>query len=311
MKRILSLVILTIITVNSFGQTLYQNDLYGFNCKVPADWTVYAEMKHDKINQNSIIDWGLPKVYSLLEKTKIENAVSITAYKRKEINSIENLINFEFNRMKNNLIEKIKLEGTKNTTYNVLTKIDGFTYKTQLIFLFENNIGYILNFTATQGTFDININKFIEFEKGITFFRPTNEEVMTTAKFPFQTKGLYVARTKQIKTENLQMEIYTYLRFYEDGKIITQSVNTLNPTSVSKWLLKENKRYERIGVVNCNDNNCVFEVTNKDLDDSKIEGVKTDKYTCKITDNNKILIAVSIDNGETENFWFDFYKIEN
>lgn len=311
MIRILSIIILIHISFNSFGQTLYQNELYGYSCKVPTDWTVYSEMKNDKINQNSIIDWGLPKVYSELEKTKIENAVTITAYKRNELNSIEKLITLEFNRMKNYLIEKSKLERTKNITYNVLTKINGLIYKSQLTFFFENNIGYILNFTATQGTFDININKFIEFQKGITFFTPTNEIVTTTDNFPFKTNGLYVAKTKEIKTENLQMEIYTYLRFYEDGKIITQSVNTLDPTSVSKWLLKETKRCERIGNVNCKGNNCVFEVTNKDLDDSKIEGIKTDKYACKIMDNNKILIEVSFDNGETENFWFDFYKIEN
>lgn len=311
MKRILTIVILLIISNNCFGQTLYENQQYGYSCKVPTDWTVYSEMKNDKINQNSIIDWGLPKVYSQLEKTEIENAVTITAYKRNELNSIEKLITLEFNRMKNNLIEKSKVEGTKNITYNVLTKINGLIYKSQLTFVFENNIGYILNFTATKGTFDININKFIEFQKGISFFIPTNEIVTKTENFPFKTNGLYVAKKKEIKTENLQMEIYTYLRIYEDGKIITQSVNTLDPTSVSKWLLKETKRYERIGNVNCNGNNCTFEVTNKDLEDSKIEGVKTDKYSCKIMDNNKILIEVSFDNGDTEIFWFDFYKINN
>lgn len=311
MKRILSVTILILISITSFGQNLYQNELYGFSCKVPTDWSIYSEMKNDKINQNSIIDWGLPKVYSELEKTTIENAVTITAYKRSEINSIEKLITLEFKRMKNNLIEKNIVEGTKNITYNVLTKINGLFYKSQIVFIFENNIGYILNFTATKGTFDININKFLDFQKEITFNIPTNEIIGEVSKYPFNTNGLYVAKTKEIKTENLQMEIYTYIRFYEDGKVITQSVNALDPKSVSKWLLKETKRYERIGDVNCKGNNCEFEVSNKDLEDSKIEGVLTDRYLCKIMDNNKILIDVSLNKNKTESYWFDFYKIEN
>lgn len=311
MKQILQLIILTLISINSIAQTLYQNEFFGFSCKVPTDWTIYSEMKNDKVNHNSIIDWGLPKVYSELEKTNIENAVTITAYKRSEINSIEKLIEYEFDRIKNNLVEKNKVEGTKNITYNVLTKINGLIYKSQLTFIFENNIGYILNFTATKGTFDINIKKFLEFQNGITFYKPTTETVNATNKFPFNTNGLYVSKTKDIKTANFHMEIYTYIRFYEDGKIITQSVNTFDPKSVSKWFLKESKKYERIGDVNCNGNDCQFKVTNKDLDDSKIEGVKTDTYFCKIMDNNKILIDISFDNNKTESFWFDFYKIEN
>jgi hypothetical protein len=268
-------------------------------------------MKNDKINRKSIIDWGLPKVYSEIEKAKIENAISITAYNRSELNNIDKLLEFEFNRLKSILIEKNKVEGANNVTYNIITKIKGVIYNSQTTFIIKNNIGYIINFTATPGTFDININKFLDFQKSIIFSTPTKEIVTTTGNFPFKTNGLYVSKTKEIKTEKIQIEIYNYLRFYEDGKVITQSVNTLDPTSVSKWLLKESKRYERIGNVNCKGNNCEFDVTNKDLADSKIEGEKTDKYSCKIMDNNKILIDISFDNGKTESFWFDYYKIEN
>lgn len=166
----LSLFLITISIL--FGQTKFQNDLYGFGGQVPDDWHVYGEIKDDVINKRAIIDWGLPKVYSELEKTTIENSVSITAYKRPSLKTIEDLTKFEFGRVANVLVSKELIDSTSYTSYLVFTVRNGLKFKSKLTFVFKNDVGYVLNFTATPGTYDINLLKFDNFVKSLQVFEP-------------------------------------------------------------------------------------------------------------------------------------------
>jgi hypothetical protein len=61
MKTQLTSLAFLILTVNLFAQSHYQNDTYGYSGQVPNDWTIYADIKDDTENHNSILDWGLRK----------------------------------------------------------------------------------------------------------------------------------------------------------------------------------------------------------------------------------------------------------
>ncbi|MGZ3767583.1 MAG: hypothetical protein ACXVA2_23165, partial [Mucilaginibacter sp.] len=51
----------------------------------------------------------------------------------------------------------------------VFSTINGLKYKGKSYFEFKNNIGYVINFTATPGTFDKNLTVFEKFYLNIRF----------------------------------------------------------------------------------------------------------------------------------------------
>jgi hypothetical protein len=154
---------------NGYGQITYENKSYGFKVIIQSDWILYGEIKNDTIKNYSIVDWGLPKVYSDLEKTEIENSISITGYKRIDIKNIDELINFEFNRTSNVIKSKVLVDSVLNRAYIVNSEIRGLKYKSKLYFVFRNGTGYVINFTGTPGTFDKNIMKFEDFYNNLIF----------------------------------------------------------------------------------------------------------------------------------------------
>lgn len=304
-KRILTTLIVLTVTINIIsGQTKYQNDKYGFGWQVPDDWHVYAEIKDDPANKRAIIDWGLPKVYSELEKTSIENAVSITAYKRPSLKNIDDLTKLEFERIGHILESKEQIDSIPYIAYIVITVRNGLKYKSKVEFVFKNGIGYVLSFTATPGTYDVNLSKFDSFVKTIIWFEP-KENQASTSKTGIRFDGLYVAKTNEIKIPNKKMEIYTYIRFYNDGTVYTQTVNSYDPKKVMEWLGKDG-RFERNGTYKIDGANITFTVTNNESSDKDIEGAKTDKYGGKITDENKLYLEVKYNNGELKDYWFEF-----
>jgi len=170
MKSILIPFIILLVFVNTgCRQRTYENRVYGFKVKIPCDWFVYGEIKNDTVNNYSIVDWGLPKVYSDIEKTEIENAISITGYKTDKIKNLAELIDFEFDMKKDIITNKILLDSVENRAYLVYSTIRGLNYKSKMYFVYRNGIGYVIIFTATEGTFDKNIMKFEAFFKRIKF----------------------------------------------------------------------------------------------------------------------------------------------
>jgi hypothetical protein len=61
------------------------------------------------------------------------------------------------------------VDSVQHRAYIVNSKIRGLDYKSKLYFVYRNGFGYVINFTATPGTFDKNILKFEEFYKSIMF----------------------------------------------------------------------------------------------------------------------------------------------
>ncbi len=309
MKTLFLLLTVLVLHLDIQGQSKFQNDKYGFSGQVPADWRIYAEIKDNPSSKSAVIDWALPRVYSELERTYIENAVSITAYRRPDIKSIGDLIKLELERVSHILVSKELIDSSTYTSYILITSRIGLKYKTKVTFIFKNNIGFVLAFTATPGTYDINLSKFDSFVKDIQFTEPKEQLTEAISKTAIRFDGLYVVKTGEINNPNNKMEIYAYIRFYDDGTVYTQSVNSYDPEKISKWFGK-NGKFERKGEYKTDGADISFMVTNDESDDKHIEGVKSDKYNGKITDENKLFLEKKYDTGEFKDFWFEFVKLD-
>jgi hypothetical protein len=175
MKKItLGIFICLIIVLRAFGQTdtikssEYKNATYRFSLKVPGNWKLYGEIPDDKIKHQAIADWGLPPIFSDLEKTDIENSVSITAYKKANIKSVHQLISMEAART-NPATNIMKQDSTSENARIIFRTDRGLKYKGKSYFIFKNDIGYVINFMATPGTYAKNLPAFEAFYKNVKF----------------------------------------------------------------------------------------------------------------------------------------------
>ncbi len=147
----------------------YKNDFYRFKVEVPKDWELYGQIINDTIQQKAIADWGLPLIYSELEKTDIENAISITAYKRSHYKSWGDVMMNEVFR-KDPTHTDMAPDSVSENARIIYHDNNGLEYKGKSYFVYKNGIGYIINFMATPGTYDKNIKVFEEFYTKINFF---------------------------------------------------------------------------------------------------------------------------------------------
>jgi len=127
-----------------------------------------GKLKNDTIKKRAIVEWGLPLTYSELEKTDIENSISITAYHRTDIKSMEELITYEYLR-KDPRETSLEVDTSSVNARIVYSTIKGLNYKGKIYFVFKNDIGYVITFMATPGTYDKNLGLFEDFNKKITF----------------------------------------------------------------------------------------------------------------------------------------------
>ena len=153
---------------------IYENTVYRFKATIPGSWRLHGHVINDTRYNMAIADWGLPKVYSEVEKTEIENSISIVAYRRKEINSVDRLIQFEYERYKGNSpTSKIILEEDKtnrNARILNITRSTGIQFKGKWYIYFQNDIGYVIAFMATPGTYEKNLKVFEEFHENVELY---------------------------------------------------------------------------------------------------------------------------------------------
>ncbi len=182
MRKILAntLVGLTLI-LQAYGQTnskaqsepivgnTYANEVYRFNATIPDSWKLYGQIKNDTLKHMAIADWGLPKLYSELEKTEIENSISITAYHKPDISSVDKLILAEYLRI-NPTQTALEVDKSNPNARLIYTTIpNGLKFQGKSYFVFKNGIGYIITFMATPGTYNKNIKVFEEFYNNVKF----------------------------------------------------------------------------------------------------------------------------------------------
>lgn len=307
MKKNNFLLLITLLSIvnTAFGQTSYKNDKYGFGVEVPDDWYIYADVKDNPIKDRAIIDWGLPKVYSELEKTEIENAVSVTAYRKKDLQNIQDLTKLEFRRIHHMLESKKLVDSLPYHTYEVITVQGGLKYKSRFILVYKNDIGYVINYTATPGTYHMNLTKFEDFFNALKFFEPKESPQQSFENANINYKGLYVAKTKEMQIAGNTMEFFTYLRFYENGSVYTQTVNSYEPESVSKWF-GENLKFEKSGQYSVIGDSISFVVNNMESPDMRIEGPLSTSFEGVVTDKNHMRLLIKPSTGEAKSYEFEF-----
>ncbi|HMR17914.1 MAG TPA: hypothetical protein PKA53_01325 [Sphingobacterium sp.] len=167
--KILTIIFLLLAVYNfSIAQTTFENSRFKFQASIPDDWKLHQEIKADSLSY-TIVGWGLPKVYTEMDKHEVENAVSIAAIEHNKIKSLDDVVKAEFNRVKNTaiILNQVKIDSVEHTAYITNSLIKNFSYVSQQYFIFKNGIGYIITFTATPGTFNINLPKFEDFYKTV------------------------------------------------------------------------------------------------------------------------------------------------
>lgn len=176
--KMLTIILLAIIAFSGKTQTpnpddnsdknTYKNKKYRFSVSVPDNWKLYGQIKDDPKQNMAIADWGLPSIYSEIEKTDIENSVSITAYNKTNIRSVKELIAAEY--FKRNPIETaLELDSTCNDCRIIYYTQKGLKFKGKSYFVYKNEIGYVITFMATPGTYDKNLKSFEDFYLNIKF----------------------------------------------------------------------------------------------------------------------------------------------
>lgn len=158
----------TSIQSDNSEKSTYKNEIYRFSVIVPDNWTLYGQILNDSIQHKAITDWGLPAIYSELEKTDIENSVSISAYHKASIRSIQALIAAEY--FKRNPVETtFKADSTCSNACIIYHTQNGLEYKGKSYFVFNNEIGYVITFMATPGTYSKNLKAFEDFYANIKY----------------------------------------------------------------------------------------------------------------------------------------------
>lgn len=163
-----------------------------FGCKtwIPDDWTIHREKKLDVAAR---VSFGLPEVWSELEEANIENAVSISAYKRPDIGSLDGVAKCEDDRVADITISSEQADLDFGRAVLRVTEIRGIRYKSLETYALRSGVAFVFAFTATPGTYDRNVGKFIAFLERLEFFDPIETTLLEFAS-PFdEAKALYRA----------------------------------------------------------------------------------------------------------------------
>lgn len=122
--------------------------------------------------------------------------------------------------------------------------------------------------------------------------------------------GLYVAKTGEVTVDNKKMASYTYVRFYKNGTVYTQTETFNDPKKVAENFGKGGK-FDRKGTYSVLTNGDIeFLVTNDKTRNKKKEGLKTDKYGGQLKGTDRLFLVVKYANGSLRDYWFDFVKTD-
>lgn len=169
-QLVLALILTTLQAPSEGDLRTFSRPRFGFVAKVPADWIVCG-VKEDA--DRLILDFGLPEVWSEREQQKIENSIAITAYRRPEVRSVADVTAIESERVADILVSRQPVESPLGSAFVVITTIQGLRYKSLSTYHFANGVGYVVTFTATEGTYPLNVGKCLAFIQNLRFSPPT------------------------------------------------------------------------------------------------------------------------------------------
>jgi len=157
-----------------------ENKRYGFRVVVPADWKVAVEPKGLlPQGESEGVVFELPPVWSALENTSIRNAVSVKAIRPFAASTaVEFAAGYSLVES-DGRISSQPVEGFARPAYVEEVNWRGLTYKRRLEFEIQHGIVYVLEFTATPGTFDQNYSKFRQVADTVEFFAPSSASIDT------------------------------------------------------------------------------------------------------------------------------------
>lgn len=115
--------------------------------------------------------------------------------------------------------------------------------------------------------------------------------------------GFYIAKTGHIEAASL--DIYTYLRFYNDSTVYLQSVTSNSPQEVASWFGR-NKKFSQSGTYKVKGNTISVILNNKKSEDMKLEGLQQTIFSGKITSDNQLCM---VRDKEAKENYFAFTKI--
>ena len=206
----------------------YASSAFGYSVVVPSDWRIYAESENDTMN---VISFGLPEIWSELEQQQIENAIAVIALKQPDISSVQDVIDVQMKRRADILVSHTEATLLFGPAQQVITKMGNYEYKALVTYRYENGIGYEFSFNATEGTYDRNLPKFLDFLSTIEFLAPDSEGTnvypsrLQEASFLFRTRpeayprviSLLEAELKDDST-NLDAAHILAIAYYEIGR---------------------------------------------------------------------------------------------
>ncbi len=134
--------------VSDSTEIKYENSKHKLVAQIPKNWNLLREFE-DISSEVFIVQWTLPKIYSVLENARISNAVSITCLNKDTIKDLENLVDYEFSRIADVLVSKEKLQDSA-ISYVFYTTIEGLKYKSKSYFLYKSKVGYIVTLQLLQ-----------------------------------------------------------------------------------------------------------------------------------------------------------------
>lgn len=120
---------------------------------------------------------------------------------------------------------------------------------------------------------------------------------------PISFDGLYIANAG--KTQDNKLDIYTYLRFYRDGSVCLQAVNSKDPQAVNAWFGRY-KTYSQKGTYQVKGNNITLQLDNKGTEDFPLEGLQETSYKGTTKPDNQLCL---FRDKETKENCFSFYKV--
>jgi hypothetical protein len=149
------------------AETLVDDNL-GFSAQIPTDWQFHRSGRPPGTGR-FVYQYGLPKTWSEVEKQEIENSVAITIYDG-DFESLKAVQELEDARTADiTLTTKVVLSSDDSLLRERKSLIGGLEYRVREKLVVHNKRGYVLSFTATPGTYDKNLHRFMEFTDSFRF----------------------------------------------------------------------------------------------------------------------------------------------